>query len=84
MMEKVVRESISMANEEFSNRDKKTKFHDICPLQEGRGKVLYENSKIREGPVTIPDGVKIMVLKVPESENRSKPIAKLVYVTQDV
>ena len=56
--------------------------HKRC-LWEGRGKVLYENSKIREGPVTIPDGVKIMVLKVPESENRSKPVAKLVYVIQD-
>ena len=65
----------------------KTVYHQVCPLwiKEGLNnpnkKVLFECNKTRE-EVTIPAGVKVLVLKNQKTSD-TQPDASIVYVTEE-
>lgn len=69
-------------------RGHKTVYHQVCALwvQDGlhnpNKKVLLDCNKTQE-EVTIPAGVKVLVLKNQQKTKPSQPDASMVYVTED-
>ena len=66
---------------EMSNRGRKNVYHGVCSLWHDSGKVLFSGRTQEE--VTIPEGVKVLILKKDAEEGTRQPNASIVYVTYE-
>ena len=63
-------------------QEPKTVWHDVCGLWQDKGKVLYScNATPKE--ITIPAGVKLLVLHNTNKNQKAHPDAQLKYITYD-
>ena len=66
---------------EMSKRGRKNVYHGVCSLWADSGKVLFSGRTQEE--VTIPEGVKVLILKKDADEGSRQPNASIVYVTYE-
>jgi len=71
----------NVLEKEVSHRGKKNVYHGVCSLWADTGKVLFSGRTQDE--ITIPEGVKVLILRKDVEEGSRQPNASIVYVTHE-
>ena len=71
----------NVLEKEVSHRGKKNVYHGVCSLWTDTGKVLFSGRTQDE--ITIPEGVKVLILRKDVEEGSRQPNASIVYVTHE-
>ena len=66
---------------EVSNRGRKSVYHGICNVWSDAGKVILSGRTQEQ--MTIPEGVKVLVLRREPEPGTRQPDASIVYVTYE-
>ncbi|MBR84335.1 MAG: hypothetical protein CMA85_00085 [Euryarchaeota archaeon] len=71
----------NLLEKEIVNRGRKSVYHGVCSLWNDSGKVLL-SGRTQEA-TTIPEGVKVLVLKKDPEPGTRQPDASIVFVTYE-
>jgi len=80
-LQQVNRAWAEMMEREVSNRGRKSVYHGICSVWADTGKVLLSGRTQEE--ISIPEGVKVLVLRREPEPGTRQPDASIVYVTYE-
>ena len=72
---------VEYMEKEVSNRGRKSVYHGVCSLWADSGKVLLSGRNQED--ITIPAGVKVLVLRKEPEPGTRQPDASIVYVTYE-
>ena len=68
-------------DKEVASRGRKTIYNSVCGLWNDKGKVIFSGKT--QDSVTIPDGVRVLVLRGDPEEGSRQPDARIVYLTYE-